>query len=434
MGIKHLIVGLGMVGTSFLRILVENGIFASDDFFCVDSCPEACLTFVSLGGKADHFTCITLKKDNYESILCGYDTDDFVFDFSCEVKNIDLLNYCLKHGLHYISTSDSNWNLDDSSWVSAHQHFSEYKKLAKKRDRNARTSIIEFGMNPGLVSSFTKKCLRKIVETDTGSYIVKKREKLMQMLNNGQYAAVARKIGLRHIVEVDHDDQVFDIEPNEDCVYSPWNPIGFYCESLSAPELIFGTWREFRQFDKVRDCDFLDYYVSLLKHGCDCKARAYSPQGDIQGSLMSHEEIFSLSTFFQKGRRKPTSFFIYKPCELAEKSVQNNRTADNPDWQILDKGSYLRGGESVGVILQGTKFMTAYYGNYLDSSLIDETATIRQVSASVYAAYQYILDHPNEGFLFPEEIAEDEVLEKAQKYLGEYIFVAGSSVYFICKF
>lgn len=419
---KHLIIGLGMVGSSFLRIVKEKGCFFSDRFYCIDSDPAAEAIFVDLGGDKDHFLCVTVNEKNYKSLLGAYGKGDYIFDFSCEVKNIDMLAFSLEHGLHYISTADSNWDLNDIKWVSVHQHFLEYRDLAKHRDRKTYTSIIEFGMNPGLVSCFAKKCLKMIVETDSGSYISSRREMLKHLLSKGQYSKVARKIGLEYIVEVDHDNQIFDVEPQECCIYSPWNPLSFYHEGLSAPEMIFGTWKQFRQFNKVRDCDFLDLSISLMKPGIDCKEHVYSPQGEVQGSLIAHEEIFSMSYFFRRGLYKPASFFVYKPSELAEQTLSANRDCDSPEFAVLDRDVWKSGGESVGVILQGRKFHSAYFGNYLDGNCIDETSTIRQVSASTFAAYRYIQNHPREGFLFPEEVDEEEMLTTAGEYLFEYVF------------
>ena len=89
---------------------------------------------------------------------------------------------------------------------------------------------------------------------------------------------------------------------------------------------------------------------------------------------------------------------------------------------MLDIDAWSSGGESVGIILQGKKFHSAYFGNYLGSEGLEETATIVQVGAAAFSAYIYMINHPRSGFLFPEDIEEEEVLESAKNYLKKYIF------------
>lgn len=424
---RHLIIGLGQIGRSFLKIVKEQGLFCKEQFFCIDSNPTALNDFLFFGGDANHFYCIKVSLDNYSSVLEQYGDGDFVFDFANEINNIELLQLALKKGIHYLSVADSFWNLNDPEWVSLHQHFKKYYKLSKQK-RITRTSIIEFGMNPGLVSCFAKSCLEKIVKSDMGSYISKNRKSLLSLLKRQKYGTVARRIGLKKIIEVDNDDQCFDIQIKPGTIYSTWSPESFYHEELAAPEMIFGTWKEFSQFDRVRDCDFLDYYISLRKSGIDCKENVFSPQGMMTGSLIAHEEVFSMSYFFKSICYKPTAFFVYKPCDLAKRSIELNRFERSPDFCLLKRENLISGGESVGVIMQGKHFQTSYFGNLLDSSDIDETATVLQVSASVYAAYKYILRHPYKGFLFPEDLDAKELLEDAQQYLKAYVFQTCPSV------
>lgn len=278
-------------------------------------------------------------------------------------------------------------------------------------------------MNPGMVSVFAKKCIEHIVNTEQNSFFQLNREKLQALIEKGKYGKVAKIIGVEFVVEVDNDDQTYTTIQDTGCIYSPWSPSAFLYESLSAPEISFGTREKFYQFEEVRDCDFHDFYVSLPYHGIDCRETVYSPQGEVEGSLITHEEVFSISKLFTSGRYKPTVYFVYSPCHIAEKSVQDNRENSNASYKLLERKDLVQGGESVGIILQGKSFKTAYFGNHLDSSSIDETPTVLQVSASTYAAYRYICNHPNEGVLFPEDVDADEVLETASKYLGEYEFL-----------
>ena len=56
---KYFILGLGTVGTSFLMLLKENGLFNLFDFYVVDRSDDVEERFVSLGGLKENF----IKKD-----------------------------------------------------------------------------------------------------------------------------------------------------------------------------------------------------------------------------------------------------------------------------------------------------------------------------------------------------------------------------------
>lgn len=72
-------------------------------------------------------------------------------------------------------------------------------------------------------------------------------------------------------------------------------------------------------------------------------------------------------------------------------------------------------------MLDGKNFETRYFGNKLVAPIENETPTILQVSASAYAAFRYMLDNPNEGFLFPEEVDDNKIVEYARSVLKEYV-------------
>ncbi len=111
----------------------------------------------------------------------------------------------------------------------------------------------------------------------------------------------------------------------------------------------------------------------------------------------------------------PIMHFLYSPCKYVLKSVKRFSKAI-PTNLCLIKKKVSAGGESVGIIIQGKRFKTRYYGNYLNDD-IDEVVTVFQVGASAYAAFEYIRNHPNLGMLFPEELDEKETLSVAGRYL-----------------
>ena len=418
---KLFLIGLGAIGKSFLKKIVELDFFDTNNVYCIDASSEELHSFVNLGFPANHFYCYNIKEENYQEYLKIIRPLDYLFDFATNIKNLEIIEYALEKGIYYLSLADSGWD-QDSSFNSIHQHFIEYKHLKTKYcNKKGPTVLVEFGMNPGMVSTFAKKCLTEIVENDCGFYVRHNRKKLQEFINQNEWGRLAKSLRVEYITEVDNDDQLFDINRESGTIYSPWCPEAFRVESLSAPEISFGNKKLFYQFDRVSDCDFDDYYVALAKPAIECEETFFSPQHMANGYLTSHEEVFTLNDFFSFGKYKVTTSFLYSTCIEARNSIIENKKEQHPKYKLLDRDSLICGGESVGIIIQGKRFSTRYFGNYLNSLDFDETATVRQVSASAVAAFQYMCVHPNEGLMFPEEVESNEILELARPYLQGYI-------------
>ncbi len=271
-----------------------------------------------------------------------------------------------------------------------------------------------------MVSCFAKKCLREIVEKDNDLYIKLNREKLLNLLSKGAYGKLAKKLGVTDIQEVDNDDQETSIPYIEGTVYSTWNVYGFYYETVSVPELALDNKRSFFKYKTVFDCDQSDLWLSLPKSSYEYKTKVFSPQGITEGHISSHEEIFMIRNAFSYKKYKPNVHFVYSPCDYAIRSVKSKRPGNEC---LIDNSSITKGGESVGIIIQGKRFKTRYFGNYLESKGLNESATILQVSASALAGYLYIQNHKNDGLLFPEDVNEEEILHAAKPYLKEYLSI-----------
>lgn len=420
---KYLIFGLGAVGFSFLKKIKENGLFEPEDFYCIDKSEIAKEDFIKIGGKSYNFSLDKITKDNYLEYLKTLSEGDYLLDFCIDIKNLEMLEYCLKHNIHYLSTADSSWN-PDPTWTSDHQHFLEYIKLREKYKDKQNTCLVLFGMNPGLVSLFAKKCLKEIIKNDKDNYIKFNRTKLNKLLEEGKYGLVSKKIGVTDIQEIDNDNQVTNIPYDESICYSTRNCWAYYYETVSSPEIAFGNKKRFYKCKKIYDCDTKDLYLSLYKSGYEYPVTTFSSQGEVTGHISTHEEIFTIRNYFTYKNYRPTVHFVYSPNEYAIKSVKRFKFYSPTNLHLINKNEIIDGGESVGIIIQGKKFSTRYFGNYLKTNeIVDETATIRQVSASSYAGFVYMLKHEQEGLLFPEDLDEEYVLDIAKKYLNEYISV-----------
>ena len=293
---KYFIWGLGGVGLSFLEKIIDNNLFDSNNFYCVEPNETKRNVFINLGGLKDHFFIDYIKQENVYSYLSKLDKDDFLFDFAINIKNLDVLKYCLQHGIHYLTTADSSWN-PDPDWISDHQHFLEYSKLRDNSKPGTPTSLYLFGMNPGLVSCFAKKCIKEIVTYDNSIYVSIHRKQLQRLLNEKKYNFVCKKIKVTDIQEVDNDNQETFVPFEEDTCYSTWNTWGFYYETISSPEIAFGNKRRFLSYKDIEDVDINDLFLSLADCGFEYEEKTYSPQGDVLGHISTHEEVFTIRKY-----------------------------------------------------------------------------------------------------------------------------------------
>lgn len=240
-------------------------------------------------------------------------------------------------------------------------------------------------------------------------------------MKESKYGLVSKKLKVSDIQEVDVDDQKCEMPYEEDILYSTWNCWAYMCETVAGPELAFGNINRFYGYKDIRDADNDDMFLSLSTPGFKCKAKTMSPKGEVEGHISTHEEIFMIRRLFTYQNYKPTVHFFYSPCDYAIKSIAQFDKEPAKKFHLITKKEIVSGGESVGIIIQGKRFKTRYYGNQLNTIDLNESATILQVSASSYAAFKYMLNHQEEGIVFPEDVDENEVLDTAKKYLKSYV-------------
>ena len=188
-----------------MMLLKENGLFNPFDFYVVDRSNDVEERFVSLGGLKENFIKKDIDKNNYLSILKILSEGDYLFDFSIDTKTLVLVEYCLNHGIHYLSTADGSWK-DDKEWISCFDHYLVYRELRKKYKKGLNTCIVEFGMNPGLISCFVKECIHQVILNDQSLYIRIYRKKLLKLYEEKKYGLICKKIKVKEVQEVVPED------------------------------------------------------------------------------------------------------------------------------------------------------------------------------------------------------------------------------------
>ncbi len=425
---KFVIFGLGMVGSSFLRIVHKNSLFDADNWYAIDKNPQALNDFEAAGGKKSHFIVSNIQQKQYDPIFSILEKGDYLLDFSSSQTNTDFLEICINKDIHYLSTSSLPYE-PEGVIIHEYHDFCVYKEMKKINKPNGPTSIIEFGMNPGMVSTFMKQGIREIVKNDNTPFVVENREKLQNLISQNKFAEAAQmlEVEIVHISDIDTTETNF--EPKENCVYSTWNVEAFSDETLASCEISLGTDINFDTFgNEIEDCSESDRHLILDKIPVSCVDQSFSPWGSFDGYIVPHEEIYSIGDFLtvrknDKVTYKPSVYFVYMPSKIAVASLLDGHQKGFKGFEeyLIKPEDIAQGGEAVGIVLDGKNFETRYFGNKLVAPIENETPTILQVSASAYAAFRYMLDNPNEGFLFPEEVDDNKIVEYAKPVLKEYV-------------
>ena len=425
---KFVLFGLGMVGASFLRIVKKEGIFNPENWYAIDKSSYGAEIFASVGGLPSHFTALKIKLGEYEPIFSMLDEGDYLLDFSSCQSNTDLLQICIEKNIHYLSTCSLPYEAPHES-VPDYHDFCIYRDIKKSKKLGTATSIIEFGMNPGMVSCFTKQVLKEIVKKDNGVFVTQHRRELQSLLDAEKYAEAAKMLQVNIIHVSDIDITELNLVPQPNIVYSTWN-IDAFCKETTAPsEISLGTDIDAQKLQSVTkrhnpyDGFFLSHDVSI--HSPE---RSYSPYGSFGGYIVPHEEIYTIAHFLSIYQDehliyKPSVYFVYLPCPVAEKCLFEGFPTDFEGMgaHLVAPEDIAKGGEAVGIVIAGNNFTTRYFGNKLEAPIEGETPTILQVSASAFAAFRYMLEYPDKGFLFAEELDDEKILEYAKPYLKEYI-------------
>ena len=143
-----------------------------------------------------------------------------------------------------------------------------------------------------------------------------------------------------------------------------------------------------------------------------------------------HGEAFTISdhlTVWKDGKPiyRPTVHYAYMPCDSAIASLTELQTRSyelQPKLRIMGN-DIIAGGDELGCLLMGHDYNSWWIGSLLSIEearklVPGQNATTLQVAASVMAATLWMIDHPNEGVLLPDQLPHEEILKHANAYLG----------------
>lgn len=465
---KIILFGCGSVGKCCLYYLNNFFQFKNDQVYIIDK-DDSTFSFPSVknaitsGVKSLHYT---IKRDNIVELLdkiLKVGKYDIIIDLTTNTPTYDIYKECRLRNILYINTSieeDKELTLFDSCPTDGGiflQHMNLQMIADKTRDEaNNVTSIIEFGMNPGLISVFVKQGIvdlaRSVIEYNKkrGGKLDMELVKYFKEVNHRKLAELL-KIRAIHCSEI--DTQVPTKKPKERFI-NTWSCVGLITEGIEPAEIQIGTHEDKLPFSKDEVTEVIPQLVLTKISGQDIKIRSVVPLKEnsdgsvkftnIEGRCIHHGEGISLNRYLGTFKYSPTMHYAYKLSSFTEQALDKYSkrdlikiSNDSKYWKVLNMyDDKLVGADNVGALFimdenpytgnkkvpycfwTGSMLNTDYTKGVLKDKYFGPTTI--QVMAGILSGVSWMYKNKNKGLVFGEDLDDNYIIELAKPYLGRY--------------
>jgi len=383
-----------------------------------------------------------ITAGNYRQLLSKYvGPGDMIIDLAWNIDCIAIVQWCRDNQVMYANTSVEEWDPykdiernDPTKYTLYSRHMELRTKIDMSKDKKHTTTIVDHGANPGLVSHFTKHAL-----VDIAKKILKekpndpRKPELEKALNKKNFAKLAQLEGVKTIHISERDTQITNEPKKVNEFVNTWSIEGFFEEGVAPAELGWGTHEHLvprnAYFHKVGPKN----QICLGTIGMKTWVRSWVPCGEITGMVIRHGEAFSISdrlTVWENGNAvyRPTVHYAYRPCDAAINSLHEleMRQFNLQEKQRIMSDEIIDGRDELGVLLMGHDFKSWWCGSLLDihqtrKLVPHQQATTMQVAISVVAAAIWMMKNPNAGFLMPDDIDHEQILETSMPYITPFV-------------
>jgi homospermidine synthase len=411
-----------------------------------------------------------VDKNNYKDLFDSFQLKekDIVIDLTTRTPTFEFFTYCRLNNLFYTNSSSEQSFAKDHRFESMIlQHYNYMDIVRKTPHCNNVTTLIEYAINPGLISSFTLKGI-----DDIANYFINKNEmnntideeliKLYKLKSKDRYSLLAKKLKIRVIHCSEIDTQVVTSNTlSKDKYYNTWSYIGLIDESYQGIELAVGTHEKEIPLEKHEV--YINGIFSSSTMCKDVKVKSIVPLNldvnnkvvftEIEGYPIHHGECCSLYRFLSLHDYSPTMHYVYKLNPYAEDFIVKNKndtnlieaSYDSNAWEVLNLHNHqIDGYDNVGALFIldetehdthdtcgetscknkftwwcGTILSNEYAQNILNDNL--NSATLIQAMYGVLGGVYWSLlpENQNKGLCFGEDVDYKLVLSINEKLLGK---------------
>lgn len=457
---KVVFLGCGAVGKCCIHYLQRFVNVSFSQVFIVDKDEETTYfpTVVQALNQGATFIKFDINRKNIQDLLDNIlklHKHDVVVDVTTCTSTYVILKECRMRNILYMNTSiedDSPLNTDFNCPINNGifmQHVNLQCIADKTVENGNTTSLIEFGMNPGLISVFAKQGILDIAKKAIKS---NPDAKLMKWYKTQNVRKLAQFLDIRAIHCSEIDTQI-SLKNNKYKFANTWSCVGLITEGIEPAEIQIGTHEHRLPFSKQNVVQIVPQLVTTKTPGQNITFNSIVPLKvtragkviftEIEGRCIHHGEGISLNRLLGTFKYAPTMHYVYKLNPLTDSMLNAYSTNElidiskNPkDWKVLDMyNDHLHGYDNVGAFfILGrnpiTNEKTPYgfwTGSILDTGYTTKSLkdvyfgpTIIQVMAGVLSGLCWMLDNRHKGLCFGESVQNAYILERAQMYLGHY--------------
>lgn len=485
---KIILFGCGGVGKCVLEYLSDFFIFKYENVYVIEKENKEAdfptvKNAINKGVTFIHFEISDSNLDDLFTRILNVKKYDIVIDLSTRTNTFEIFKKVRKYSLFYINTSIEDHrkkdNYIDKSIFSQHVNLRTIDEKLKNYDKV--TTLIEYGMNPGLITTFVRHGLNKLSK-EVLDFQIKHNclnNHLYEAYQSKQYNKMAKILGVKVIHCSEIDTQIpdkldtLDKEVKENHLLNTWSCLGLVDEGTDPLEIILGTHENkdkiLEKFSSnsqpLENSNFFEQVLMINKPGSDIKVNSFVPSPNtsssspssssvdfvkISGRCIHHGESISLNRFLSDDTYSPTIHYVYKLSPLTSDYLDKHSSKDLLDisrtdkWQVMNMfNNHLQGTDNVGAlfILEKNPFSEKddkedekenylyWTGSILDTEYTKNVLgdihfgpTIIQVMAGVLSGLSYILENDNKemGLIFGEYIPEQYIISKCEKYLGKF--------------
>ena len=361
---------------------------------------------------------VTLNSENFATILSPLlSSETALINLTVDVDSFDIAELCGSLGALYIDTSLETW-LDSPQ--PAFLSDSVLKIIHPHHQQGYPTALFSHGSNPGWVNHLAKATLIQLSEQ-------MRFDEQPTPSTREQWSSLCRRLGVEHMNITEIDTQHAPLFIDNDTFASTWSPKAFWNEGSVPSECGVGSFPSDLESGWVlRPNTPFAYHphpaATLFSQG-------WSPsQGYYQGMIIPHEEVLTLPFYFEDSSSdevwRPSSRYIYLPSPLSRQSFLSAQLSSNTPQKWLPlKEQLIEGFDEIGVMLQGKTFGTYWMGFTLDLLAARsihplENATTLSVAAGVLSGLSWILQHPNQGWITPDDLPFFDILPQIAPFAG----------------
>ena len=357
---------------------------------------------------------------------------DFLLNLSYDVSSVALIELCHEIGALYLDSCIEPWAggyVDPALSASQRSNYG-LRELAlgvnRREWRHRPTCVLTHGVNPGLVSHFTKQALQQLAASPGGYQ--------PGPMQRADWARLAMKLGVRAIHIAERDFQCADRPRQPGEFVNTWSTEAFVGEGSQPAEIGWGTHEKTLPASGRRHATGCQAAIYLERPGLSVRVRSWTPlQGAYHGFLITHGESISIADYLslrEDGRivYRPTVHYAYHPCDDAVASIFEYCGSGyelQPRSRLL-RDEIVEGTDELGVLLCGNPKGVYWYGSRL---AIEEArslapfnnATTLQTAAGVIGGMIWAIENPARGVVEPDDMDHERVMQIARPYLGSMV-------------